>query len=85
MTMDDLSNKYNLYLDTINITSENVNFDEIDEDLSAFQEDETVQLALHRGVDLKKYGRELERELNWVNSYLNITQFCRFIVYSMYT
>jgi vacuolar protein sorting-associated protein 52 len=40
-----------------------INFDEIDDDLAAFQEDEKVKLALQRGVDLKKYGRELEQEL----------------------
>jgi hypothetical protein len=40
-----------------------VNFEGIDDDLAAFQEDEMVQQALHRGVDLKKYGRELENEL----------------------
>lgn len=56
-------NDCELYLDDINITSENINFDEIDIDLSAFQEDEQVQQALQRGVDLKKYGRELEKEL----------------------
>ena len=61
-----LKENFELYLDTINITSEDINFDEIDEDLSAFQEDETVQQALHRGIDLKKYGRELEKELKVV-------------------
>ena len=39
---------------------------EIDEDLAAFQEDEMVQQALHRGVDLRRYGRELERDLRIV-------------------
>mmetsp|Transcript_20438 Transcript_20438/g.34213 ORF Transcript_20438/g.34213 Transcript_20438/m.34213 type:complete len:714 (-) Transcript_20438:96-2237(-) len=42
---------------------QNINFEEIDEDLAAFQEDEMVQQALHRGVDLNKYGKELERDL----------------------
>lgn len=45
---------------------ENINFEGIDEDLAAFQEDEMVQQALHRGVDLMKYGRELEIELRQV-------------------
>lgn len=44
-------------------TADEFNFDEIDEDLIVFQEDDMVQQALHRGVDLKKYGRELEKEL----------------------
>jgi hypothetical protein len=45
---------------------DDINFEEIDEDLAAFQEDEMVQQALHRGVDLKKYGNELERDLRQV-------------------
>ncbi len=40
-----------------------IDFDEIGEDLLAFQEDEMVQQALHRGVDLKKYGNELGKDL----------------------
>ncbi len=40
-----------------------MDLDGIGEDLEAFQEDEMVQAALHRGVDLKKYGLELEVEL----------------------
>lgn len=47
---------------------EDINFEEIDDDLASFQEDEMVQQALHRGVDLKKYGNELERELRKVRS-----------------
>ena len=43
-----------------------IDFYEIGEDLESFQEDETVQQALHRGVDLKKYGRELEKDLKEV-------------------
>lgn len=45
---------------------EAINFEEIDEDLATFQEDEMVQQALHRGVDLKKYGLDLEKELKLV-------------------
>jgi hypothetical protein len=48
------------------LLTEEINFDEIGDDLLAFQEDEMVQQALHRGVDLKKYGRDLERELKLV-------------------
>jgi len=40
-----------------------IDFDGIGEDLLAFQEDEMVQQALHRGVDLKKYGADLEKDL----------------------
>ena len=46
-----------------------IDFTEIGEDLERFQEDDTVQQALHRGVDLKKYGRDLERELKQVDHY----------------
>lgn len=45
---------------------EEINFEGIDEDLAAFQEDEMVHQALHRGVDLRKYGAELELELRKV-------------------
>ena len=44
---------------------------EIDEDLASFQEDEMVQQALQRGVDLKKYGNELENDLRQVNILLS--------------
>lgn len=47
--------------------SDHIDFDEIGEDLLAFQEDEMVQQALHRGVDLKKYGDDLEKELKIVS------------------
>jgi hypothetical protein len=53
--------------DNLNLASEDFNFDEIDEDLALFQEDDMVQQALQRGVDLKKYGRELELELRTVS------------------
>ncbi|RYH06112.1 hypothetical protein EON65_43280 [archaeon] len=44
----------------------NINFEGIDEDLAAFQEDEMVQQALMRGVDLKKYAAELQADLRKV-------------------
>jgi hypothetical protein len=45
---------------------DDINFDEIDEDLAAFQQDTAVQQALQRGVDLKKYAHELEKDLKQV-------------------
>lgn len=48
------------------IQNDDINFDQIDEDLASFQEDEMVQQALSRGVDLKKYGDDLEKELKKV-------------------
>ena len=62
------------YLEGLDITNEEINFDEIDEDLERFQEDEMVQQALQRGVDLRKYGRELEKELKEAES-ASITQY----------
>ena len=45
---------------------EDINFEGIDDDLAAFQEDEMVQQALQRGVDLKKYGGDLGDDLKKV-------------------
>ena len=45
--------------------------------MANFQEDEMVQQALRRGVDLDKYGKELERELRQVP--LSII-YCRFFL-----
>jgi vacuolar protein sorting-associated protein 52 len=45
-------------------TSEDINFDEIDQDLKRFQEDVMVQKSLSRGVDLRQYARETEKELH---------------------
>ena len=50
----------------LNITSEEIDFEEIDDDLERFQEDEMVKQALHRGVDLRKYGKELGLQLKEV-------------------
>ena len=51
-------------LGSLDITSsEEINFDEIDADLKRFQEDDMVQKSLSRGVDLRQYARETEREL----------------------
>ena len=56
-----------ILLTKINLTTNEIDFEEIDDDLAAFQEDEMVKLALERGVDLKRYGQELEKELKSVN------------------
>jgi hypothetical protein len=55
------------YLESSSRWTNDINFEEIDEDLANFQEDEMVQQALHRGVDLDKYGKELERDLRQVS------------------
>ena len=43
-----------------------LDFEEIEEDIDLFKGNETVLLALQRGVDLNKYGRELAQELKQV-------------------
>lgn len=47
---------------------EDINFEGIDDDLAAFQEDDMVQQALQRGVDLKKYGGDLGNDLKKVKT-----------------
>ncbi len=59
------------YLASSQKWNEEINFEEIDEDLATFQEDELVQQALHRGVDLDKYGKELERDLRQVCTFVS--------------
>lgn len=46
----------------------NIDFAEIEEDIDLFKEDATVLQALKRGVDLSKYGRELDSDLKEVRS-----------------
>ena len=43
--------------------TDEIDFEGLSDDLLQFQEDEMVQQALQRGVDLKRYGAELEKEL----------------------
>lgn len=69
--------------DDLNITTEDINFDEIDgevarafrtascaanaalspDDLADFQQDEIVKEALEKGVDLKQYSRQIDKDL----------------------
>jgi hypothetical protein len=65
---NDIGENFELDLDDLNMTSEDIDFDEIDDDLERFQEDEMVQQALQRGVDLRKYGQELAAQLKEVIS-----------------
>ena len=51
------------------VLEDDINFDEIDDDLDNLENDELVQQALHRGVDLKKYACELEKDLRVVSHY----------------
>ena len=48
----------------LDLTTEgDIDFNEIDADLKRFQEDAMVQASLSRGVDLRQYARETERDL----------------------
>lgn len=58
---------FELDLNNLNLTSEEIDFDEIDDDLERFQEDEMVKQALQRGIDLRKYALELTAQLKEVN------------------
>ena len=49
------------------VLEDDINFDEIDDDLDNLENDELIQQALHRGVDLKKYASELEKDLRMVS------------------
>lgn len=51
------------------VLEDEINFDEIDDDLDNLENDELVQQALHRGVDLKKYASELEKDLRAVSTF----------------
>ena len=51
-------------LGALDLTTEgDIDFNEIDADLKRFQEDAMVQASLSRGVDLRQYARETERDL----------------------
>lgn len=57
----------NLNLDSLgelDITTEEVDFDEVDDDLEKFQADEIIKEALQKGVDLRNYAREIDGQLN---------------------
>jgi hypothetical protein len=62
----------------LNITSEDIDFGEIDDDLERFQEDDMVKQALQRGIDLKKYSEELATQLKAV-------RLCRYLCYLIYS
>lgn len=55
-----------LNFDDLDITTEEIDFDEIDEDLARFQKDATVKDALSRGVDLRQYSRQIDVDLQEV-------------------
>jgi hypothetical protein len=48
--------------------TEDIDFDEIDEDLDRFQEDEMVKQALQKGIHLREYADYLENQLKEVQT-----------------
>ena len=63
------------FQEPLNLTSEDIDFEGIDDDLASFQEDEMVKQALQRGVDLRKYADELDKELKDVRRPVNVRHF----------
>ncbi|KAJ3105840.1 Vacuolar protein sorting-associated protein 52 [Phlyctochytrium planicorne] len=56
-----------------------ISFDEVDDRISEFQEDDLVKEAFSKGVDLRKYAREVDDELkdlekNHVQDYVHSSQ-----------
>eukprot|EP01096_Ripella_sp_DP13-Kostka_P013402 TRINITY_DN5815_c0_g1_i1.p2 TRINITY_DN5815_c0_g1~~TRINITY_DN5815_c0_g1_i1.p2 ORF type:complete len:720 (+),score=291.97 TRINITY_DN5815_c0_g1_i1:26-2161(+) len=49
--------------DDLDITNEVVDFREIDALMSKFQEDPSVKEALDKGIDMREYSRQIEKEL----------------------
>eukprot|EP00123_Amoebidium_parasiticum_P020524 comp51628_c0_seq1/m.47678 comp51628_c0_seq1/g.47678 ORF comp51628_c0_seq1/g.47678 comp51628_c0_seq1/m.47678 type:complete len:716 (-) comp51628_c0_seq1:104-2251(-) len=49
--------------DNLDITTEDVSFDEVDEHIQENLEDELVKQALEQGVDLRRYAQEVEQQL----------------------
>ncbi|GAB5589033.1 Vacuolar protein sorting-associated protein 52 [Umbelopsis nana] len=45
-----------------------ISFDEVDDRISAFQEDEFVKDALEKGMDLRQYARQVENEMQELQS-----------------
>ncbi|PKC73496.1 Vps52-domain-containing protein [Rhizophagus irregularis] len=43
-----------------------ISFDEVDDHISSFQEDEFVREAFTKGMDLREYARNVEKELNGI-------------------
>jgi hypothetical protein len=61
---DDDEDLSHFSLGALDLTTEgDIDFNEIDADLKRFQEDAMVQASLSRGVDLRQYARETERDL----------------------
>eukprot|EP00824_Muranothrix_gubernata_P005780 TRINITY_DN17560_c0_g1_i1.p1 TRINITY_DN17560_c0_g1~~TRINITY_DN17560_c0_g1_i1.p1 ORF type:complete len:764 (-),score=142.62 TRINITY_DN17560_c0_g1_i1:7-2133(-) len=56
----------NLDLGELDITTEEVELDDLDEDFERYQQDDLVKDALVKGVDLRQYSRQIESDLREV-------------------
>jgi len=70
---DDLSFEHGQ--EELDLTTDEISLDEVDEDLNKFQQDEVVKEALQKGVDLRHYSRQIERQLktaeyDCINTYM---------------
>ena len=52
-----------LDFDDLDITNEEIDFNELDELIDKFQQDERVKEALLQGVDMRDYGRQVLCEM----------------------
>eukprot|EP00164_Ancoracysta_twista_P004504 GFYU01006071.1.p1 GENE.GFYU01006071.1~~GFYU01006071.1.p1 ORF type:complete len:684 (-),score=185.98 GFYU01006071.1:62-2113(-) len=62
----DEDGELNLNLGELDITTEDFDFDKIDDEIALFQQNEFVKEALEKGIDLRKYSREIENDLREV-------------------
>lgn len=55
-------------LGELDITTDDIDFEEVEEELEKFQSDNIIQEALSKGVDLKDYSKQIEQELQYVEN-----------------
>eukprot|EP00124_Ichthyophonus_hoferi_P006018 Ihof_evm1s1124 gene=Ihof_evmTU1s1124 len=58
-----LEDVMDLDFENLDITTEDISFDEVDEHIQENLEDELVKQALEKGVDLRRYAQEVEEQL----------------------
>eukprot|EP00455_Lapot_gusevi_P024778 TRINITY_DN2586_c0_g1_i3.p1 TRINITY_DN2586_c0_g1~~TRINITY_DN2586_c0_g1_i3.p1 ORF type:complete len:835 (-),score=226.32 TRINITY_DN2586_c0_g1_i3:20-2524(-) len=51
------------FLEDLDLTTENIDFDEFGDELEKFQQDQVLRVVLSKGVDLRQYARQIEHEL----------------------
>lgn len=50
--------------DDLDITTENIDFDDLGDDIEKFQQDEILRKVLSEGVDLRNYARQIDEDLH---------------------